>query len=431
MATRPQSFFAKTEISEMAPEPTPVTFALLEKIYAEDGPVQRVYKKYGISYSNTHFLKIIGNELVVEKQKELQSLLPSYRYITPQDTTPKLSTFSGFFTTFKNIFALQKISVKNSPQIFLALKQELEKTVQPLSLSEFLDNFFQTYQIIFETNLLCGVAFKKLEFILKKEPIKTPEILSNSSLWMKEDNFTLNFSSKSLLGNSIEISDETEFLLSTFSHKNVNANIETWWKKLPEWRKKYFEPFFVSALTYNRLREYSRWLIVKKINELRTILLEVADKNEFSDPKNIYFCTLEEILRGTPSEAQALPRKKNHLQPTEVFSSEGIVSKPKKLAGVSSGKVTGVMIDVKNIAKYSTDQNIILYSKILTPGLTQYFHKIKGIVSAQGGVLSHIAIVAREHGIPVVVNFSPNDEIDIGDTIFIDGDTGEIKKLPY
>lgn len=426
---RVQSYLAKTEISEMAPQPTTVTFDLLERIYDEDGPVQKVYKKYGISYTTTDFLKIVGNELVVDKQKELQSLLPSYKYLSPGDTQPQWTSFNGWWTTLKNIFALQKISVENSESIFFELKKELEKTKSPLSLQKFLNNFLHVYQIIFETNLLCGVAFKKLEFALKKETIKTPEILSNSSLWIQEDNFTLNFFSKNLLGNSIEISDETEFLVSSFFHKEVTPEIKIWWEKLPEWRKRYFEPFIVSALTYNRLREYSRWLIVKKINELRTLVLEIAEKSEFSDAKNIYFCTLEEILCGTVNEAQALPRKKNYLQPTEIFSSGETISKPKKLAGVSSGKVTGLLVDVKNISKYSADQNIILYSEILTPLLIQYFHKIKGIVSVQGGVLSHIAIVAREHGIPVVVNFSPNDEIQIGDHIFIDGDTGEIKKV--
>lgn len=422
-------FFAKTDISEMASQPTPITFALLEQIYSEGGPVQSVYKKYGVKYRDTHFLKVIGNELVVDKQKELHSLLPSYRYPSSLSSVPKLSSVSELFTTLKNIFALQTLPVKNFEQIFVGLKKELQKNESASTLSDFLENFLQEYQVIFETNLLCGVAFKKLEFTLKKESIQTPEILKNASLFVPSmTHFAIDFSSQNFQGNSIEISDETKFIHLNFNPHTVDDSLKQWWEKLPDWKRKYFQPIFSQAIIYNRLREYSRVLIVKKINELRTILVKIADTNEFSDRKNIYFCTLEEILKGNVTEAMALPRKKLYFDPIEKFTSGKIQSAPRKFAGVSSGKASGILVDEKSILQYNADQNIILYSEILTPQLTEYFHKIKGIVSTQGGVLSHIAIVAREHGIPVVVNFCPNDEIQIGDTIFIDGDTSEIKK---
>ena len=50
-------------------------------------------------------------------------------------------------------------------------------------------------------------------------------------------------------------------------------------------------------------------------------------------------------------------------------------------------------------------------------------------MSNNGGVLSHMAILAREKHIPVVVNFSITEgSVKIGDKVTIDGDTGEVQK---
>lgn len=414
---------AKTEISEMAPRPTPLTFSLLQQIYAAGGPVQKTYKKYGIQYQNTEFLVLQKNELWVDKEKEIKSLLPSYSCLKSPDQSPKMVTLRGFFTTFKNIFSLQKISAKNPEQTFTLLKNELEKKSSFSSIQEFLPDFLKTYEIIFETNLLSGIAVKKLEFILKKENIKSTEVVKNSFLFCKNQK---NFSLPSLqneVGNSIEISDESPFVSHSFEKKEPDSNIQQWWNGLPEWKKRYLEPTFSHAILFLRLREYSRWLIVKKIHELRQLVLETADTLEFSLSKNIYFCTLEEIMAGTAQEAVALQRKKLYAtNPGHSFPASSSL----KPQGVASGQATGVLCTTSTL---DSSQASILFTELLTPDLTIYFPQIKGIVSMQGSFLSHIAIVAREAGIPVIVHFSPSEEIKLGDKIFMDGDTGEIKKM--
>lgn len=415
------TLLAKTEISEMAPRPTPLTFSLLQQIYAAGGPVQKTYKKYGIQYQNTEFLVLQENELWVDKEKEIKSLLPSYSCLKTLDHSPKMVTLNGAFTTFKNIFSLQKISAKNPEKQFVILKNELENKSSISSIQEFLPNFLKTYEIIFETNLLSGIAVKKLEFILKKESIKPTEVIQNSFLFCKnQENFFLP-SLEHVLGNSIEISDESAFVSSPFTPKEPSTNIQEWWNKLPEWKRNYLQPTFANAILFLRLREYSRWLIVKKINELRQRVLEIADTLEFSLSKNIYFCTLEEILSGTAQEAMALQRKKIYTSGGEFIGSLSSSLKPQ---GVASGQVIGILCT--SSALHSGDS--ILFTELLTPDLITYFPKIKGIISRQGSFLSHIAIVARESGIPVIVHFSPSEEIKLGDKIFMDGDTGEIKK---
>ena len=75
-------------------------------------------------------------------------------------------------------------------------------------------------------------------------------------------------------------------------------------------------------------------------------------------------------------------------------------------------------------------QKLFLYTEILSPSLTKYFDRIDGIVSENGGLLSHLAIVAREKNIPVIIGFSlSNSVLKLGDPVQIDGSIGKIKKI--
>ncbi len=69
----------------------------------------------------------------------------------------------------------------------------------------------------------------------------------------------------------------------------------------------------------------------------------------------------------------------------------------------------------------------ILVAPSTDPGWTPLFLRASAIVMASGGYLSHGAIVAREYGIPAVVNI-PGILTDVsqGDVLFVDGDSGRV-----
>jgi phosphoenolpyruvate-protein kinase (PTS system EI component) len=53
-----------------------------------------------------------------------------------------------------------------------------------------------------------------------------------------------------------------------------------------------------------------------------------------------------------------------------------------------------------------------------------------GIVMDMGGLLSHGSIIAREYGIPAVVNVGPATRIiETGQLIEVDGNKGEVRIL--
>ena len=71
--------------------------------------------------------------------------------------------------------------------------------------------------------------------------------------------------------------------------------------------------------------------------------------------------------------------------------------------GVSQGCAEGKLIGQDDLNAGSLLGNdYILYTEVLSPDLVKYFGNIRGIISSNGGMLSHLAILARESQIPVV-----------------------------
>lgn len=418
-------YYEKTEISEIAERPTQITKDILLSVYAENGPIQKAYKKFKINYSPRNIIKIIGNELFVDREEDLKTLLPSYSYLNSKNLTPKLSGLKGIFRTIKNFFHIYRINLKEADTILKDLKNATEDGEKIKTIQEFLSIFGKDYQIVFEINLLAGISIKKIENLIKNE-ISLSVLLSHGGELFKED-LILNLNAEDLIGNTIEISDETEFVRNV-SNPSKNKEVSGWWENLSEIKKSMMKEKIRHAIVYNRLREMSRWLVVKRINQLRKLLFEKASRNKFKDNKKIYFAKLDEILKEKISESTCEEREKEFKRYLEFNMPKILTNKSilqiQKTQGVSPGKTEGILIEESEIKdeKYK-NLNKILYTRILSPELVRHFNDIKGIVSEQGGFLSHLAIIAREKGLPVITGIKKG-EIKIGEKLKIDGNTG-------
>lgn len=458
-------YFEKTEISEVTPRPTPFTQSLLKRIYAKGGPVQSVYHKYKIHYESQDILKIIGNELYIDREAEIKTLFPAYTFLRNPDFEAQLTT-DKLLLTLKNIFYLNKISLKNYPPIQEKLETLLNTDVsQPATnfaetkmdancdfsskirvdeiishLQKEIENFLHNYELIFEINLLAAKAFKSLEVALKSTSIVVAEALNfDFSLLGKfpHDKFKEigeSLMKDSLVGNALEIYDESSFQVFTPSFKNVKNSSE--WTQLSNFKKEFLKNIIIEAQIYHKLREYGRWLTVKNIHCLRQVLWRLAHEYNFQNKQHLYFFAIPELISGLFwDEQQASARKKEYDKwnsfefPSKLTSSPLQESSLKPL-GVSSGKAKGKLITKKQLSQdVPNSSNVILYTELLTPDLTLYFNQIKGILSKQGGLLSHLSIMAREKGIPVVVNFDlKTSGINFNDNVEMDGTTGEVQK---
>ena len=114
-------------------------------------------------------------------------------------------------------------------------------------------------------------------------------------------------------------------------------------------------------------------------------------------------------------------------QPLEIDATAKVL----KGIAVSPGIVTGKARVILHADDHEhVEAGEILVAPFTDPAWTPYFLPAAGVVMDLGGVLSHGAIIAREYGLPAVVNVGPASKIiQTGQTIRVDGDRGTVTIL--
>ncbi len=102
--------------------------------------------------------------------------------------------------------------------------------------------------------------------------------------------------------------------------------------------------------------------------------------------------------------------------------------------GIASGRVViaPMLVDMKEILKIDSEmqQGDILVAESTTPDLMMLCKKAAAIITDQGGMLSHAAIISRELGIPCIIGTGKATHIlKNGDLVEIDADRGKITIL--
>lgn len=106
-------------------------------------------------------------------------------------------------------------------------------------------------------------------------------------------------------------------------------------------------------------------------------------------------------------------------------SSKGLVKGQTGCGGKAEGKVV-----VADSPEADFPERSILVCKVTTPDFVPLMRKAAAIVTDQGGVLSHAAIVARELEVPCIVATGNATEIlKSGQKVFVDADSGVVKEL--
>jgi len=358
-------FFEKTEATEVAPTPSNDTFAMLETLYANDGPVALAYRTLGVTYTDTHFLERIGGQLYVDREKELKSLLPAYSRVTSPQYLPAPGAISGLWTTLKNIRRLNGLRF-DTAELY---KKISERLARPGA------NLLADYELIFTLNLAAEQAMQKLKRSLpsRVSPADVLQMNTNQNLAM-----TL-VPPQGLVGNSLDLNDTSTF----FATPNPQLT-----KQMSEGVS---EDLLANAQDTMRLREYGRWLAVWHLSKKR-VHATVAD---------VFPHELPRILTDRPIE------------------------RPFEMQGVSGGIAKGILAETSDLQ--TTPGEKILYTDQLSPQLADHLSDVVGIVSMNGGMLSHLAIIAREKQIPVIVNVS-RAQITLGKMITMDGSAGTIEQ---
>ncbi len=135
-------------------------------------------------------------------------------------------------------------------------------------------------------------------------------------------------------------------------------------------------------------------------------------------------------VEWTISESDSAPK----LYLTQVSSPQSAISDLQfiKGLGAAGGRVTATACVIAN-SQHKPEhlpKGVILVVKVLTPDWLPLLQGVAGIVTQQGGLTSHAAILARELGIPSVVSATDATIlIQSGERLLLDGDRGEVYRI--
>ena len=100
-----------------------------------------------------------------------------------------------------------------------------------------------------------------------------------------------------------------------------------------------------------------------------------------------------------------------------------------KGVGASRGIATGrvILLDNLNDAAREKTENVIVVSEMISPSITTLPTNVKGIITDEGGILSHAAIIARELRIPCIVGTAKATSVlKEGMTVLVKGEEGTV-----
>jgi len=208
------------------------------------------------------------------------------------------------------------------------------------------------------------------------------------------------------------------------------------------------------AQRFTRLRERMRSWVTRVLGMLRIIALDVDRRLRRIDPAlpegSVFYCTYEELIVALRSGRAEIGhvvrlRRAEHLRdaarpdPPATFIGRPppLVLPPvegTKLVGLpaSSGVVEGRARVLEPGARGldALEPGEVLVSRMTDVGLSPLFLVAAAVVTELGGPLSHAAVVAREYGVPAVVNVpGATLAIKTGDLLRVDGDRGVVERI--
>jgi rifampicin phosphotransferase len=237
-------------------------------------------------------------------------------------------------------------------------------------------------------------------------------------------------------------------------------------RRLDPLRRCLFRLILRYAQTYIMYREHTKALWIEVNHVIRRLYREVgqrlAAQGLLTEPQELYFLSCAEVqqlsTKGTPDMqvmARIRRRQAEFARNQQVTLPESFQGRPRPLINalpgqgrefgsvkalapgqgrvlrgipVSPGVVTGaarVILDPRRDAVIRPGE--ILVAPVTDAGWGPLFLVAAGLVVDVGGPLSHGAIVAREYGLPAVVNVkAATSLVHSGQTITVNGATGEV-----
>lgn len=222
----------------------------------------------------------------------------------------------------------------------------------------------------------------------------------------------------------------------------LNKLLETH-KKL----KKQIETELDYTRRYMPFRETAKFYLMLGYEQIRRTLVELD--NRFKMEGDIFYLLpdeLEGLIEGERYndliiERRELRKKLIQIPLQDVIFSDALncigqheqidVSETFTGLGVSAGEAKGIArVLVSPSDMRPADKDYILVCPSTDPAWTPLFLKAAGLVMERGGMLSHGAVVAREYGVPAVVNIADaTRSIVDGQLLHVNGNQGTVSTI--
>jgi len=238
---------------------------------------------------------------------------------------------------------------------------------------------------------------------------------------------------------------------------NHQQKVDEAWQEIrrhvPRYKYSQIKKQLTAAVLGAEAKELSKSIYVSLMEPMRNALSEIgkrfAEKNLLESKDDIFHCAqceIEAILKnqwnGATLKALVATRKALKLQREDqpapdviIDNSPQQISSPKNKhhAGLTGiGAAVGIATGTARLIKTPDEGHRLQAGDVLVapstdPAWTPLFLNASAIVMETGGYLSHGAIVAREYGIPAVVNVAGVfSAIKNGETVKVNGDLGRV-----
>lgn len=209
-------------------------------------------------------------------------------------------------------------------------------------------------------------------------------------------------------------------------------------------------PIAIAAASQLREREVRRDRMVRAIWVVRTLLREagrrLVDAGVLGTVDDVFYLQVDEVEAPPPDVAAVVSRRRDQqrtlteMVPPEAFSGHWDPA-PAPMAplaageilqgmGVGGGRVIGRVRVIAPETIGELQPGEVLVAKVTDVGYTPAFAYAAAVVTELGGPISHAAIVAREFGVPCVVNArGASTRLTPGALIAVDGATGTVTVL--
>ncbi len=221
---------------------------------------------------------------------------------------------------------------------------------------------------------------------------------------------------------------------------------------LPAWRRPPARLVLTMAARYVPLRGVGKSSFLRGVDVVRAATRRLGrllvDAGRLDHPDDAFYWTLDEHRNGLPADARAVTAERRAARQSfeAVAIPQSFRGLPPKIetstmsrhpdalviegTGAGPGIVEGVARVVIEPEDALVEEGEILVAHDTDPSWASLMFLSAGLVADIGGIMSHTAVVARELGIPCVVNTKhASRSLRTGDRIRVDGTAGRVEVL--